>query len=183
MTRDSIIFPGNYAPLLVMENGRRVVKPMRFLCRLPGMPASFDVKFSRCYNARRDNLEGFWNPLFGVSHGILVVSSFYEHVKRAKMEGRPLAPGEEDEDVVLHFQPDPRHEMLLASLWSHWSAPGEPDLLSFAAITDEPPEEIAADGHDRCIIPIKPENIDAWLNPGGADRTALQAILDDRDRP
>jgi len=28
--------------------------------------------------------------------------------------------------------------------------PSEPDLLTFAAITDDPPEEIAAAGHDRC---------------------------------
>ena len=30
-------------------------------------------------------------------------------------------------------------------------------LLSFAAVTDETAAEIAAAGHDRCIIPIKPE--------------------------
>ncbi|CAJ0785449.1 hypothetical protein [Ralstonia chuxiongensis] len=31
--RDSRIFPGWYAPVMVMENGRRVVKPMRYQCR------------------------------------------------------------------------------------------------------------------------------------------------------
>ncbi|MEW9586334.1 SOS response-associated peptidase family protein [Paraburkholderia sp. DGU8] len=66
---------------------------------------------------------------------------------------------------------------------SHWKAPGEPDLLSFAAITEEPPDEVAAAGHDRCIVPIKPENIDAWLNPDSENLAALHAILDDRDRP
>jgi len=73
--------------------------------------------------------------------------------------------------------------MLVACLWSRWSGSGEPDLLSFAAITDEPPPEVAAAGHDRCIVPIKPENIDAWLNPNASDLAALHAILDDRDRP
>ena len=56
-------------------------------------------------------------------------------------------------------------------------------LLSFAAITDEPPPEVAAAGHDRCIIPIRPENIDAWLNPDPKNLDAMYAILDDRDRP
>jgi putative SOS response-associated peptidase YedK len=60
---------------------------------------------------------------------------------------------------------------------------GEPDLHSFAAITDEPPAEVAAAGHDRCTIPIKPENIDAWLNPNPKDREVLYAILDHRERP
>jgi putative SOS response-associated peptidase YedK len=56
-------------------------------------------------------------------------------------------------------------------------------LYSFAAITDEPPPEIAAAGHDRCIIPIKRENVDAWLQPDPGNLAALYAILDDRDRP
>ncbi len=56
-------------------------------------------------------------------------------------------------------------------------------LLSFAAIIDEPPPEIEAAGHDRCITPIKPENVEAWLKPDGSNLEALYAILDDRDRP
>jgi hypothetical protein len=39
--------------------------------------------------------------------------------------------------------------------------------------------EVAAAGHDRCIIPIKPENVDAWLNPDPENLAALYAILDD----
>lgn len=68
-------------------------------------------------------------------------------------------------------------------LWSKWTGRDEPDLLSFAAVTDDPPVEIALAGHDRCIIPIKPENINAWLNPDPADLAAQYAILDDRHRP
>jgi putative SOS response-associated peptidase YedK len=181
--RDSRIFPGHYALVLVMEDGQRVIKPMRYQCRIAGKPASYDVKYPGTYNARRDSLEGFWKPLFGHSHGILVVNAFYENVSKARMEGRELAEGEKDENVVLEFRPNPAHEMLVACLWSRWSAPGEPDLLSFAAITDEPPSEVAAAGHDRCIIPIKPENLDAWLNPDALDLATLHAILDDRDRP
>ncbi|GAB6852922.1 SOS response-associated peptidase family protein [Paraburkholderia kururiensis] len=181
--RDSRIFPGHYAPVLIVENGQRVVKPMRYQCRIAGKPASYDVKYPGTYNARRDNLGGFWKPLFGYSHAILVISSFYENVSRAKMEGRALAEGEKDENIVLQFEPNPAHDMLVACLWSRWSAEGQPDLLSFAAITDEPPPEIAAAGHDRCIIPIKPENIDAWLNPDASDLATQYAILDDRDRP
>lgn len=45
------------------------------------------------------------------------------------------------------------------------------------------PTEVAAAGHDRCVVPIKPENVDAWLNPAGKDLAALYAILDDRARP
>jgi putative SOS response-associated peptidase YedK len=179
---DSRIFPGHYAPVLVMENGQRIIKPMRYQCRIAGRPASYDVKYPGTYNARRDNLEGFWKPLFGYSHGLIVVDAFYENVSRARMEGRNLAIGETDENAVLEFRPNPTGDMLVACLWSRWSAPGEPYLLSFAAITDEPPPEVAAAGNDRCIIPIKPENIDAWLNPDASDLATQHAILDGRDR-
>jgi len=74
-------------------------------------------------------------------------------------------------------------EMQLACLWSHWSAPGKEDLLSFAAITDDPPPEIAAAGHDRCVIPLKQENLAAWMKPAGKSKGELQAILDDRELP
>ena len=182
--KDSRIFPGWYAPVLIEENGEKVLTPMRYQCRLAGKPAFYDAKYPGTYNARRDNLEGFWKNQFGHTHGIMVVSSFYENVSLHKMQQRELAPGEKEQNVVLQFKPQPKHDMLVACLWSHWKGKaGEPDLLSFAAITDEPPPEIAAAGHDRCIIPIKPENVDAWLSPDPSRLGDLYGILDDRDRP
>lgn len=180
--RDSRIFPGVYAPVMIMENGRRVVRPMRYQCRPCGKPAVYDRKYPGTYNARRDNLEGFWKGQFGVSHGLLIVNAFFENVARHDAEGRALREGEAEENVVLEFRPEPRHDMLVACLWSHWTGKDAPDLLSFAAITDEPPPEVAAAGHDRCIVPIKPANIDAWLDPASG-LEAMYAILDDRDRP
>ncbi|WP_250519101.1 SOS response-associated peptidase family protein, partial [Caballeronia sp. ATUFL_M1_KS5A] len=135
------------------------------------------------YNARRDNLEGFWKPCFGHTHGIMVVDVFYENVSKARAEGRTLAEGEKDENMVVEFRPEDGKPMLVACLWSRWTAPGQPDLLSFAAITDEPPLEVTAAGHDRCIVPIKPEHVEAWLHPDPQDLASLYAILDDRHRP
>lgn len=169
--RDARIFPGVYAPVMIWEDGKRVVKPMRYQCRPPGKPAFYDTKYPGTYNARRDNLEGFWKGLFGYSHGILVVNAFFENVDR------------EGSNVVLEFRPRPEQDMLVACLWSRWAELGQPELLSFAAITDEPPPEVAAAGHDRCIIPIKPENVDAWLQPDGKDLAAQYAILEDRATP
>jgi putative SOS response-associated peptidase YedK len=169
---DARIFPGWYAPVMVMDNGQRVIKPMRYQCRPAGKPAFYDAKFPGTYNARRDNLEGgFWKSLFGTSHGIMIVNAFFENVAR------------DGANVVLEFRPKPTQDMLVACLWSRWSAAGEADLLSFAAITDEPPPEVAAAGHDRCIVPIKEENIDAWLQPDPGNLAAQYAILDDRQRP
>jgi hypothetical protein len=57
--RDGRIFPGHYAPVLIEEDGERVVKPMRYQCRPAGKPAMYDCKYADTYNARRDNLGGF----------------------------------------------------------------------------------------------------------------------------
>lgn len=169
--RDSRIFPGHYAPVMVMENGLKVIKPMRYGCRPAGKPAFYDQKYPGTYNARKDNLTGFWQGQFGRTHGLMVVDVFYENVNTP------------DGNVVLEFHPEPMQPMLVACLWSLWTAPGEEDLRSFAAITDDPPPEVAAAGHDRCIVSIKPENVDRWLQP---DRTRLDeqmAILEDPVRP
>lgn len=181
--RDSRIFPGTYAPVLVMENGMYVVKPMRYQCRVAGKPANYDVKYPGTYNARRDNLEGFWKPCFGYTHGVMLVDVFYENVKKAKYENTLLETHARDENVVLEFRPSNDQLMHVACLWSRWTAPGQSDLLSFAAITDEPPPEVEATGHDRCIVPIKVDNIEAWLNPSQSNLNAMYDILDDRDRP
>lgn len=180
---DSRIFPFWYAPVGVMENGRLVVKPMRYHCRPSAKPEFYDKKFPGLYNARRDNLEGFWSGLFGRRHGFVIVTSFFENVARHDFEKRALRPGEKPENLVLHFNPRPAAPMLLACLWDHWQHPGKADLYSFAAITDEPPPEIAAVGHERCVIPLKRENLEAWLTPEGRDAAALYRLLDDREHP
>lgn len=173
-SKDYRIFPGWYAPVIVSEGGQRVIKPMRYGCRPAGKPASYDVQYPGTYNARRDNLEGFWKAQFGHTHGLMVVGRFYENVE-----------GPDGKNRVVQFQPRDREPMLVACLWSHWTDPKgeEPDLLSFAAITDEPEPEVAEAGHDRTIINIRPEHVDAWLNPDPGNLAALYAIFDDKRHP
>lgn len=183
LERDARIFPQWYAPVLVMEEGALVIKPMRYQCRPAGKPSFYDRKYPGTYNSRRDSLQGFWREMYGFTHGIVVMNSFFENVNRHRAEGRELNEGEEPSNVVLQFQPRPEQDMLVACLWSHWTSPGEPDLLSFAAITDEPPAEISAAGHDRCVVPIKPENLRAWLDPSASNLQRMEEILDDRARP
>ncbi len=100
------------------------------------------------------------------------MDAFYENVV-----------GQDGKSTVVQFRPDPLETMLVVCLWSHWTAPGEKDLLSFAIITDEPPPEILAAGHDRCPISIKPDYVDAWLNPDPTNLDMLDEILEDKAQP
>ncbi|MBL0726157.1 SOS response-associated peptidase family protein [Piscinibacter sp. HJYY11] len=181
---DSRIYPMHYVPVIVLEDGQRVVKPMRYQCLPAGKAFENDRKFPGTYNARRDSLNRYWKTTFGTSHGVMLATKFFENVETHRMEGRELRPGEKVSNTVLEFQPRGLPLMVVACLWSQWTGPEIPDgLLSFAAITDEPPAEVSAAGHDRCIVPIRAENLDAWLQPNAADLNASYAVLDDRERP
>jgi putative SOS response-associated peptidase YedK len=91
---DDRIFPAMYVPLIVTENGRRVIKPMRLCLPACRGPADYDQRFPGTYNARRDSLTGFWNNVYGRRHGLMVVSGFYENVPRHLYERRELQAGE-----------------------------------------------------------------------------------------
>lgn len=168
---DNRIFPMTYAPIILKRDGRNVITLARYHLRQKGKPAFTDQKFPGLYNARRDNLERFWRSEFGRTHALMVVDSFYENVER------------EHKNVVLHFTPRPAYQMLVACLYADWSDPKEGRLLSFAAVTDEPPPEIKAAGHDRCIINLREENVEAWLMPKGRSDEELQKLLSDRQTP
>ena len=176
--RDDRIFPDWYAPVLVVEDGKKIIRPMRYHCRPVGMDPSIDRnkdgRVSGTYNARRDNLTRFWRNQFGLTHGLMLAETFYENVDDGHGGSREI-----------HFQPRTGETMYVACLWSKWEDPAGnlPDLYSFAAITDEPEPEVAAAGHDRTIINIKPEYVDAWLKPDANNLDALFAIFDDRRHP
>jgi putative SOS response-associated peptidase YedK len=167
---DYRIFPRNYAPILLMRGGEKVLVPARYLLRQPGNAALMDDQLSGNYNARRDNLTKFWRRQFGATHAIMAIQSFYENVT-----------GANGQNQMLHFNPREPGVMLIACLYAQWSDPKSGEtLLSFAAVTDEPPAEVAAAGHDRMVIRLTRENVDRWLTPQGRSDAELQAILSER---
>jgi putative SOS response-associated peptidase YedK len=88
------------------------------------------------------------------------MDAFFENVERG------------GKNAVLQFVPKPPRPMFV----------GE-ELVSFAAITDEPPPEVAAAGHDRCVVNLKEKNVQAWLTPEGHSMADLQAIIADVEQP
>jgi putative SOS response-associated peptidase YedK len=166
------IFPLHYAPIVMQVGDKRLMRLARYHCRKPGEAALVDRKLPGLYNARRDSLGKYWKTLFGAHHAVMLVDSFFENVQR------------EGKNQVLHFVPRPADTMLIACLYAEWKdAQGGLPLLSFAAITDGPPAEVAAAGHDRMIINLKPEHLDAWLRPEGRKLEELETILGDRQAP
>lgn len=175
---DNRIFPDWYVPVMIVEDGKKIVRPMRYHCRPAGMDPSIDRtrdgRVSGTYNARRDNLTRFWRNQFGSTHGLMIAETFYENVDDGQGGNKEI-----------QFRPRTGEPMLVACLWSKWTDPNgvEPDLYSFAAVTDDPEPEVAAEGHDRTIVNLKPENVDAWLTPQGRSTGELLALLDDKRHP
>jgi hypothetical protein len=61
--KDSRIYPGDYALMMVIQGGERLVVPMRYQCRLAGKPADYDERYPSTNNTHTGNLEGFWRDL------------------------------------------------------------------------------------------------------------------------
>lgn len=178
------IWPGSYCPVLIRDHatGERMIVPMRYRCRLYGWTAKEEALKPGTYNARRDKLSTVWKKLFGYNHGIVVASRFYESVSLHRLQGRDLVPGEREQSVEIEFQAEPKQELLLACLWRYVEPEQDEEgagFYSFAIITRDPPPEVAATGHDRCVIAIRPENLDAWLEPDPYNLAVSAAILDD----
>ena len=154
-----------YAPVIANIDGRLQVAPMRYTCRLAGKPANYDVRYPGTYNARRDNLGGFWKEVYGRNHALMSVSGFYENVPRHLYEKRELKADETQANMVLQFSPRPVTEMLVACLWDHWSGPSATDLWSFAAVTDEPPlvEAVPVLSRRHAVLIAQLDNLDTEL--------------------
>lgn len=201
--RDQFIFPRFYAPIVHLEGGERIIRPMRYLChphnRGDSFPTgefykkgpkagqekinTFDEEYPGCYNARRDNLRYFWKGVFGDAHAYMIITSFFENVFRHSYEKRELRPGEKESTVMIRYNPNPRVRMKVACIWSIWKSEDNPDLWSYAAVTDEPTAQIAATGHDRALIPLNDQNLKIWLDPVTNSADGTFKALDNMEMP
>lgn len=166
------IYPYYFAPIIIDDSGKRLIVPARFRI-LPRtgieVPNNYNV-----FNSRRDSLQSArtWKPLFGKQHALFPFLNFYEWVER---DGR---------SVEIKFNPDGHADgMHAASLYEIYQHPELGNIRSFSMVTDEPPPEVAAAGHDRCPVFLAHNKIDQWLNPVGQTLEQLDELLDHKVRP
>jgi putative SOS response-associated peptidase YedK len=169
---DARIFSMRYAPIVVNADGRNVVRLARYHLRRPGDPPGEDRNKPGLYNARRDNLDRYWRRQFGATHALMLMWSFFEWVDRP-----------DGSKVELQFRPRTPQLMYVACLYAEWEGEDGRRMPCFAAVTDEPPPEVAAAGHNRCPINLTADAAQRWLTPQGRSDAQLQALLDERQRP
>lgn len=176
------IWPGSFCPVLIRDPaiGERKVVPMRYRCRLIGWTEQDEKEKDGSYNAKISSLRHAWRGIFGHFHGVVIAKRFFEAVNLHDNQQRALAPGEKEQSIEIAFHAEPEQELFLACLYRYVEPEGaEGGFYTFAAITRDPPPEVLAAGHNRCIIPIRPENLDAWLDPDPKNLSASYAILED----
>lgn len=172
---DSRVFPMTFAPLIVREDDKNVIKLARYHCRPADKPADIDVKYNGLYNARRDNLgNAFWKDLYLHKHAFFVVESFYENVDASMYRPKPGPP---NKNLIVQFHPKNRNDLLIAALYDKWGETREEQFYSFAALTHEPTSDILHAGHDRLIVALQEKNLDVWLEPQRYGGRAIEQVL------
>ncbi|MBM4251973.1 MAG: SOS response-associated peptidase [Deltaproteobacteria bacterium] len=83
--------------------------------------------------------------------------------------------------IIIQFKPEDESDLLVPVIYS---SSGAKDAFAngFAIITDEPPAEIKAAGHDRCPIILTADALDAWLHPEGRTARDMDELLTRRQR-
>lgn len=78
---DHRIFPGYYAPVIILHHLCKSIVPMRYSAYHPSYLSPAAAKGLSTFNARKDSLDKrFWSEAFGVGHGFVVTYAFYEWV-------------------------------------------------------------------------------------------------------
>lgn len=165
---DGRVFPNYFAPVIVLENGKRMIRPMRYRVRPSNSQNEIPSKYN-VFNARIDSLEKrkTWQPIFMKNHGLFPFLKFFEWVK-----------DENKKKKLINFSPDNYEIMWAPCLWDSWqSKDGKVSFKSFALLTDDPPPEIEEKGHDRCPIFLKENLIDSWLSPKNFSKEEMYNIL------
>jgi len=164
------IYPMYFAPVIIQEDKLRKIVPMRYRI-LPStgveVPSQYNV-----FNARRDSLQcaRTWKPLFGHKHAIFPFERFFEWVAR------------DGKKIEVSFTPEGYESMWAASLYEEYVSPEQGLIRSFAMVTDEPPPEVSAAGHDRCPVFLEEGLIDKWLLPAAQSLERLDELLTHKQR-
>jgi putative SOS response-associated peptidase YedK len=100
--------------------------------------------------------------------------------KKYKPTPTELKPAEQRK-IIIQFQPEDAQDLLVPVIYSASPEPGQ-FHEGFAIVTDEPPPEIRAAGHDRCPIILNSEGLQAWLDHRGKSAKDLDRILSEQQR-
>lgn len=78
--------------------------------------------------------------------------------------------------IVIQFQAESHGDLIVPVIFSFAKIKGQWDV-GFAIVTDVPPSEIAAAGHDRCPLFLSDQMIDEWMTIPGKSTQDFDGLL------
>ena len=158
------IAPTEEAPVVIEEDGRRILTNMTF-----GLVPSWakDVKIgAQCINARAETVaeKPAFKDAFRRRRCLVATDGYYEwkHEGKAKIPYRVTMK----DDGLFAF----------AGLWDRWTRPDGKELQSFTIITTDT-NGLTKEFHDRMPVIVAPENESLWLAPYVTEIKTLQPLL------
>jgi putative SOS response-associated peptidase YedK len=160
------IAPTQPAPVVVVNGGEVVLKPMRW--GLIPFWAKEQSIGNHLINARAETVKE--KPAFRASFKrrrcLVVADSFYEWQKLANSKlKQPMRI------LLQNEQP-----FAFAGLWDSWTAPDGAEVETFTIITGEP-NDVVASIHNRMAVILPPNHYRQWLDPTFQDADALSRLL------
>ena len=181
---DLRVVPGTEAPVALLENGKVVLKSMRFGL-IPSWSKDPKVKFAT-HNARLTTFDEragrevaifekpTWRDAFRARHCVVPLTRFIEPIYSGGMAGNRVA-----------FVPEGTEFLWAAGIWERWLSALTGEIVeSFAILTDAPIPFVQETGHDRSPVFLQESELGAWLgSQGRAPQLLLQEILALRHNP
>jgi putative SOS response-associated peptidase YedK len=160
------IAPTQMAPVVVVNDGEVVLKPMRW--GLIPFWAKDESIGDHMINARAETLKekpAFRTP-FKRRRCLVIADSFYEWQKlpNSKLK-QPMRILLKDEQPFC-----------FAGLWDTWTSPDGSEVETFTIITGEP-NELVASIHNRMAVIMPPEHHQQWLDPKYQEAASLTQLL------
>lgn len=148
--------PGESLPVLIAEDGARVLCDMRWSMVMSGrVNARGRPVMETIVNARSETV--FEKSAFaGTGRAVLPVGGWYEWTGKARAKTRWRIS-------------DPAQPLLLfAAIFDVWTGPGGVRVYQMATLTCAPNSDLAPIHHRMPVI-LPPEAVDLWLGPEGAE--------------
>lgn len=159
--------PGQTAPVVVAQEGRRDLRLMRW-----GLVPPWAADPSQGYkviNARAETLAA--KPAFGGAYKsrrcLVLADGFYEWAA-SPQPGSARQP--------YSFGLENGGPFAMAGLWERWQPPGQAELCSYSIVT-VPANALVSAIHARMPALLLPEQEAPWLDPDQHDPAALAGLL------
>lgn len=165
--RNDRIYPFSIAPVVVMEAGSRLVRPMSFSL-IPSWSSEPRTKFAT-HNARVESIDSkaTWKTPLSIHRCLVPITNFFEPIYSGKFSGHM---------VGFHLK---GYDLLSAvGIWNEWVDKKTGEIVpSFTIITCEPNAFVKSIGHDRSPLFVNEEFWDTWVSDKKEDPSKIKKLL------